>query len=397
MAGTDNDGSINLEKEKEWYKKLLNEENFEKLEVELRKPNIFNILGIGRAEIRHSNFLGWLLDPNASHGLGNRLLIRILRDLATKESKKNQLDIFEINELNFSNVEVQREASSYEEDDKKKRNGAIDLLIVFRDENDKFVICIENKIDTTDSDGQLTKYRNHINDAFSGFKTVFVYLTPIGTDPDDSNEAKEWDTYSYTEIIEHLENIQNSITDSIIKTYIFDYLTTLKREIMGTNDEATKIANEIYNYNQDIFRFVYDNVSDELQKLIWEKDYHWMVESVENFISLIKKVDNNEYNLGFTKNYISLTRNGKKIYAFFSPTKAKQYSLEFAFSTSEKNEKQIREEVGTLLKNLSEQKAIQSTWNKDATYFVITAINEIIKDYPETLQEIHKKRFEINS
>lgn len=86
----------------ELYKNLLNDPNFDKLETELKKPNIFSILGIGESEIRHSNFLSWLLDPNESHELGNRFLIKILRDLATDE--KSDLDIFKVDKLNYTNV-----------------------------------------------------------------------------------------------------------------------------------------------------------------------------------------------------------------------------------------------------------------------------------------------------
>ena len=49
------------------YRTLLNDDDFERIEIGLKAPNIFSILGVSRTEIRHSNFLGWLLDPNGSH------------------------------------------------------------------------------------------------------------------------------------------------------------------------------------------------------------------------------------------------------------------------------------------------------------------------------------------
>lgn len=59
---------------REKYKRLLNDLDFDRLDLELRTPNIFQILNIARAEIRHSNFLAWLLDPNGTHGLGRLFL-----------------------------------------------------------------------------------------------------------------------------------------------------------------------------------------------------------------------------------------------------------------------------------------------------------------------------------
>jgi hypothetical protein len=48
---------------------LLNDPAFEELKLRLERPNVFEVLGIARREVRHSNFLGWLLDPAGSHGL----------------------------------------------------------------------------------------------------------------------------------------------------------------------------------------------------------------------------------------------------------------------------------------------------------------------------------------
>lgn len=50
-------------------------DNFEKLVEELEEKrkkdcNIFKILRVDNYEIRHSNFLTWLFDKNASHNIG---------------------------------------------------------------------------------------------------------------------------------------------------------------------------------------------------------------------------------------------------------------------------------------------------------------------------------------
>ena len=55
---------------KEKYDSLLKDEDFDKLDLGLKNPNIFQILRISKTEIRHSNFLAWLLDPSQSHKLG---------------------------------------------------------------------------------------------------------------------------------------------------------------------------------------------------------------------------------------------------------------------------------------------------------------------------------------
>ena len=385
MANKDNDESVDLKQQIENYKKLLEEPDFENLETELRKPNIFSILGISRKETQHSNFLAWLLDPNASHGLGNRFLIRVLRDLSVEA---NRLDILNINNLNFSDVEVYREVPINTEG----KGGFIDILIIFRDENDKLVICIENKIDTTDSDGQLTKYREYVEDTFKeegdeGYNNIFIYLTPKGANSNNTYEIK-WSNYSYEKIIKHLESIQNSITDSTIKTYISDYLTTLNSEIMSTNNSATDLANKIFKANPDLFKFVFDYKSNELYKMDWGK-YNWVITYAEKLMKLLKQVDDKiESELGFTKNYISIRRDNQICYEFYSRETKPNCSMEFAF---DKKRKDCVDLINQRLLDINPLKSGQ--YLKRNKYFAIPNVNEFIDQYSDVLQEIHKLRF----
>jgi len=371
---------------KQQYKKLLEDPDFEKLEIELRKPNIFSILGIGRMEIRHSNFLAWLLDPNGSHGLGYQFLIRVLRDLSTKD---NELDILDISNLNFSDVEVNREVPISLKD--KNKDGSIDILIIFRD--DKLVLCIENKIDTTDTDGQLTKYGKYVKETFEKYKNILVYLTPNGANPNDTGETK-WNNYSYKDgIIKHLGSIQNSITDSTIKTYISDYLTTLKSEIMSTNDSATDLADKIFKANPEIFKFVFENKSNELYKLDWEK-YHWVIKYAEKLVELLQKDDNNiESDLEFTKAYISIRRNNQICYTFSSREREPNCSMDFNFDPTKENEgENNRISIDKLLSSINKDKCYKPK-NK---LFSINEINHLIEKHSEILQAIHKIRFGID-
>lgn len=48
--------------------------------------NIFEVLKIARTEIRHSNMLAWLLDPNESHNLGTSFLYAFITDLSKPHS-----------------------------------------------------------------------------------------------------------------------------------------------------------------------------------------------------------------------------------------------------------------------------------------------------------------------
>ena len=237
---------------REKYRILLNDLDFDKIELELRTPNIFQILNIARTEIRHSNFLSWLLDPNETHGLGKIFLTKFLRELATSEIATD-LDEFEIEKLNFNNVELRREW----------RN--IDLLIIF----DTLVICIENKVDSQDHSNQLSKYRSIIKESFQKHKKGFVYLTPTGERPTAIKERQYYSPYSYENIIDQADRVLKIHGKSLnlgVNLYISDYLTTLKRELMK-NDTLNELADKIYKNHRELFDFVFENKSDIASEL----------------------------------------------------------------------------------------------------------------------------------
>ena len=112
-----NNDTISIDK----LKKLEKDFDFERLELNLKLPNIFRILRISRTEIRHSNFLAWLLNPNESHNLRDTFLKHFLLDISV-----------EFDTLNFQDFEIRREWKN------------IDLLII----TNGFAVCSENKVDS---------------------------------------------------------------------------------------------------------------------------------------------------------------------------------------------------------------------------------------------------------
>jgi hypothetical protein len=57
---------------------VVDNDDLSELEIRIGRFNIFDALSIARTEIRHSNFLAWLLDPSESHGQGP-LFLRVRR------------------------------------------------------------------------------------------------------------------------------------------------------------------------------------------------------------------------------------------------------------------------------------------------------------------------------
>lgn len=242
---------------KKQYAALIKDLEFDHLEIEAKKPNLFEILGAVNNELRHSNILAWLLNPDESHGLGESFLKRFLREIAIDD--KANLEQYEIESLDFSDVEVRREWNK------------IDILVLFPNT----VIAVENKIWSKETGDQLTRYKSIVDERFGDLdKQVFVYLTPFG-----EVSVYENDVYvqmSYSSIVEILERILLIHNDSIsvrTKTLLDDYLITLKRYIME-DDRTIELAQSLYMNHKQLFDFVYEHkpdLAEDLRKYFIEK------------------------------------------------------------------------------------------------------------------------------
>lgn len=72
-------------KQKQALLKLLTSEDFAELQaISNNKFNIFQALKLQNNEVKHSNFLGWLLNPFESHYLMDCFFLRIAENCITK-------------------------------------------------------------------------------------------------------------------------------------------------------------------------------------------------------------------------------------------------------------------------------------------------------------------------
>ena len=241
---------------KSLYDRLLKDEDFDKLDLGLKNPNIFQILRITKNEIRHSNFLSWLLDPNQSHKLGDIFLKRFLREVFSSD-KFGDLDQVDVEGMDLSKVEIQREWKN------------IDILIKLKN----VVVCVENKVLSKEHSDQLRRYKEIIENQFPNHHQTFVFLTPEGTSSDD--ESDTYEPISYEFIVESLDRIISVYGESLneqVKNYIKDYITIIKRELMGT-DKLTELSKKIYQNHKELFDFIIDHKPDVLDgvKSIFEK------------------------------------------------------------------------------------------------------------------------------
>lgn len=244
---------LSKEKVNQLYSELLIDPNFEKLELLRNQPNIFEVLKLQHYEIRHSNFLGWFLDPNDNHGIGDyflrRFLIKILQDPRanhTDYKDKKNYSIVDIHRLLNQNISVYREQDF------------IDILIEF----DEVVIVIENKIHASEGRNQLIRYKNYIEKKYPNKRPIFVYLTKYG---DESSLNEFYIPMSYQkDVLIYLNDLiefkSESINDKVL-IYIKDYKDNLNKNVMKQS-EANEIAENLYKQHHELFDFIINNKPD---------------------------------------------------------------------------------------------------------------------------------------
>ena len=112
---------------------LVENRELEQLNARLASFNLFRVLNIEHAEIRHSNVLAWLLTPGETHGLGANFVRRFLSRLLMENQDVNvKLTAAQVELMRFDDVEVMREYQN------------IDILV--RSMSGKWCLLIENKI-----------------------------------------------------------------------------------------------------------------------------------------------------------------------------------------------------------------------------------------------------------
>jgi len=235
----------------------------EQLEEIIDEFNIFTALDIVNNEIRHSNFLSWLMNPNESHGLGDYFLISLLKKISFKASSLGieGLSIFDVDSWSFDDAEILREWKN------------IDILIKCDDQ--KLICIIENKIYSREHSKQLRRYKDIIKKEYTDYKRLFAYLTVEGDIPSEN----EYIPLSYSDVVPLVEHLIDSKKDKLgseILAFISHYKEMLRRYIMK-DSEIQKICRKIYKrhkkaldlifeYRPDKLLEIYDSLLDIIQK-----------------------------------------------------------------------------------------------------------------------------------
>lgn len=255
------------------------------LEQQINGFNILEALGIVRQELRHSDFLAFLLDPKGKHDMRDFFLKLFLEavilssasigesasggedgeDAAGHTAGRVPVSCVELEKWTLDNAQVYRELYN------------IDVLVI--DESHKFAVIIENKIDTTEHSGQLTRYLDIVGAHFPRCKRVLaIYLTPNGS---QSSIPHRYLSASYGllhNVIEEVVTARASTLAPDCLTLLQHYTMALRRHIMS-DSSIGELCRRIYARHKTALDLIYEHrfdrlatMADQLKGLIAQSD-----------------------------------------------------------------------------------------------------------------------------
>ena len=307
-----------------------------------KTKSFFEILAKDTDELIHSKMLKWLFELNdlpcewKSYPIMN--LLEVILNRADTQNKLGEIDddlrraiLLRNAKISVRNVQIEVPTIgviiSYKG---KKESGRSDIVIEceieFAQKSKKLVICIENKIDTSEHNFQTWKYyayfagqeavekstiNNEIKISFDkGYNydkkdeiQLFVFLTPHSDlEMDDINQGELKEACScphyihinYQDIMNHvlidLQNLEN--LDVRTKSFVTEYMNTLsipyiynnrKHQIMAISNEDSKLLTDFWKENKQLIlaslqAFVNDGNQEEEER-----------KNVNNALSLLSK------------------------------------------------------------------------------------------------------------
>ena len=273
---------------KEKIRNLLLSNDFKKLENLKYGLNIFNILKLENKETAHSDMLAYLFNPYENHYLKESMINELFKHLSKKDANYINLLL-----LDYSDLDVYRE---YTIDNGRR----IDILLISK--RNKVVILIENKIWSGEGDNQLEDYKRYIDEKYSDYNRIFLYLTP---EKERKEKYKGYIHITYNTIYKILNNILHDNQIRLeIRAVLKQYKEIIRRDIMGNVDkdmidlcrklyvEHKEALNKIMQYGNT--RYYYTNLIAD----IIENDKNLKCEIVnkfldKNYIIIMPEIDEN--------------------------------------------------------------------------------------------------------
>jgi hypothetical protein len=220
--------------------RLLDDDDFWVVRDRMSRFNLFEAMGAVNGELRHSNFLAYLLSPGRPHGLGSAPLLALLR--RTVDAMPRDLRPVSTVELLVGDLD---DAVLHRERD------SIDLLVVL--DALKLVVVIENKIRAKAGEGQLARYRDVVETRYPGWRKLFVFLTPDGHAPD----VGEYQALSYVALAGTLERVVAGRPEGDATRLIVTHYVEMLRKNIVEDENLRSLAAKLYERHAEALDYIF--------------------------------------------------------------------------------------------------------------------------------------------
>ncbi|TMV45805.1 hypothetical protein FE783_28155 [Paenibacillus mesophilus] len=213
---------------------IINNDSLEKLQFHLQSFNPLKVLKMNHYEIRHSNILGWLLDPGENHNLGDAPLKKFIIEVLSHEMNSDKAVEQKTNSLALTEADVflrhLMDAEVYREWNKQKhptnKKYFIDLVVVSR--HHKFAMIIENKVHAGEGKDQLNLYYEMISRYYPDYTILPVFLTLFPDTPPSDDRYFSYSHLDWYLLMSRYLPLQQHNMNNQVYEFIGYYLELLK-------------------------------------------------------------------------------------------------------------------------------------------------------------------------
>ncbi len=226
---------------------LLRDVEFAQIAAFSHRFNIFDALRISHLEVRHSDFLAFLLTPSQSHNTGDRFLRSFLRNILSLDVELEQAFAVELELGNLHVANVRREWHN------------IDILILIHAEEHRLAILIENKIGSSEHDDQLARYKEDVKRHYPSYKLVPVFLAFDGPNASD----QEYISINYKTVIASLDECfpDSSSAPPDVCVLINHYRKMLQDK--SSDSVIRSLCEQVYQRHREALDLIYEYRPDK--------------------------------------------------------------------------------------------------------------------------------------
>ena len=234
---------------------LIDDPRFLKYHAETVKGKTFNpfdVLRYADFEIRHSNVLAWLLQPNETHGIGDAFIRDFTTAINDEARSQGIRPVLVPSSFVAENIRVERELDY------------VDITIFFR--NERVVIAIENKTEETSPEhaSQVRSYEEKLREKYRGMYDV-IQSVLLTTSPTAEAAERSFIRVSWTRIHDMVKSIRERGRFEFdegerVRAFLGHYLEIVER--LAVQPET----------DRDYFRTLLDDHRLVLNRLLKERE-----------------------------------------------------------------------------------------------------------------------------